>query len=128
MKKDWRDRIRETLERLGWSMRTLSERSDVEYRTLQNYVGGAGYDGPEPNRESMVKLSKALNVPMDYLFDSDADWPPPDISGRIVIDLNDPMVQKNLGVQGSMVIPILRLLSEAQKQDQRKGDTHTDRQ
>ena len=76
---DWREKI----ERL---LRGLNAASHARKVGLPpSSIGAAVTRENEPNARKAVKITRALGVNADWLFDDEQDWPPPK-SGDAVID------------------------------------------
>lgn len=59
-----KERLRETMDAKGLTIKALSELSKIPYRSLQNYLRGER----EPNTEALVALSTHLGISIDWLL------------------------------------------------------------
>ena len=66
------DRIREARERLGLNQKELSEILAISRPNLSRYENGER----EPDRKTLLKISKVLNCSIDYLFENIDDPTP----------------------------------------------------
>jgi len=58
------DRLSEVMNRFGYTVKDLSERSGIPYRSCLNYVNGER----EPNAEALRALSARLGVNLNWLL------------------------------------------------------------
>lgn len=59
-----KERLRESMDGKGLTIKALSDLSKIPYRSLQNYLRGER----EPNAEALVALSAHLGISIDWLL------------------------------------------------------------
>lgn len=68
----WYEKARAEVGRRGWSYAELARRAGVTESSVHQWLKGKN----SPRIEAAVALSKALGIPMSYLFDDDIPYPP----------------------------------------------------
>ncbi|OOF84575.1 hypothetical protein BKG93_07065 [Rodentibacter ratti] len=56
-------RLKQVMEATGFNLKTFSEKANIPYRTLQNYI----LSDREPNAEALMKLHTHLGVNLNWL-------------------------------------------------------------
>lgn len=72
---DWTEKVARLLEATGWRQADIERRANWATGTL----GSKMSRGSMPSADRGVRLAKALRVPAEWLFDDQAEWPPPQI-------------------------------------------------
>jgi len=82
----WTEKADKLIAERGLSYRYIGSRDkDIS----ENYVSGAIRNRRDISVSKGIKLAKILNVPADWLFDDEQDWPPPTVIPKNAIDRID---------------------------------------
>lgn len=63
------ERLKQIMEVKGINLKTFSEKADIPYRTLQNYI----LSGREPNAEALMKLHTHLGINLNWLVSGEGE-------------------------------------------------------
>ncbi|QND52786.1 helix-turn-helix transcriptional regulator [Phyllobacterium sp. 628] len=69
-----RDGLKNTLSRIDWTMRDLSEATDIPYRTLQNYLSGK----TKMPASTLIAICDLLRIDLKFILEGEFDvahWP-----------------------------------------------------
>lgn len=110
------EKLRRRVEELGLNKAKAAREVGLPESTISNYIAD---DRSLPRIDIAVKIAKAIRVPLQWLADDDAEWPPPD--GNLKADVgvavasNDQLILELARRSRLEMLKILGFLERAEK-------------
>lgn len=99
---EFKDKLEKLLK--GRQKQAVAEAAGLVPSALSNFTRR----GNVPRADVAFKLAKALDVPLDWLVDDEADFPPPENGGRALKDYEDREIMRDVARRYRLVAVELR--------------------
>lgn len=109
------EKLRRRVEQLGLNKSKAAREAGLPESTISNYLVK---EESLPRIDIAAKIAKAIRVPLEWLADDAADWPPPDKSPNSLESVNQDILMRQICVRHRRILlELLNILVVAEKCD-----------